>query len=72
MLYVPLAAMGLFSSKVLDGEWQAGSAAVKSEARSLTKVFASAKYGEEIKYERDFKQRVKYKQHLIKITGINI
>lgn len=43
MLYVPLAAMGLFSSKVVDGEWQGGSPEVKSEPGSLTKVSATAK-----------------------------
>lgn len=46
MLYVPLAAIGLFSSKTIDGERQGRSASVNSEAGSLTEVFASAKDGE--------------------------
>lgn len=43
MLYAPLAAMGLSSSKALDEEGQGESAVVNSEAGTLTKVSATAK-----------------------------
>lgn len=43
MLYVPLAAMGLFSSKVFDAEWHGSSAAVKSDVGSVTEVSSTAK-----------------------------
>lgn len=46
MLYVPLAAMGLFSSKAKDGERHGASAKVKSEAGSLIEVPSTAKDGE--------------------------